>query len=117
MPAIRKAGYSLIEILVALAFFSIVSLGISVGVAMVVRTGKLSKDFTQATILAQDKLEELSAQVGSLAEGSDSPQPGFTRTWAVASDSPEVGVTQVDVTVSWTDFTPHTITLTTVMNE
>jgi prepilin-type N-terminal cleavage/methylation domain-containing protein len=116
MPALGRAGYSLIEILVALSLFSIASLGISVGVATVVRTGKLSEKVTQATILAQDKLEELCSQAGSLTAGADSP-PGFTRAWAVTADSPEAGVLQVDVTVSWHDSTPHTITLTTVINE
>ena len=117
MPALGRAGYSLIEVLVALTLFSVAALGISAGVATVVRTGKLSADFTHATILAQDKLEELRAQVGPVTTGSDSPQSGFARTWAVTPDSPETGVTQINVTVSWEDFTPHTVTLTTVVNE
>lgn len=117
MPASGKTGYSLIEILVALTLFSVAALGLSTGVATVVRSGKLSEDFTRATILAQDKLEELCAQGGSPSEGTDTPQLGFTRVWAVTSDSPETGVTQVDVTVSWTDSAPRSVALTTVVND
>ncbi|MBI3301926.1 MAG: prepilin-type N-terminal cleavage/methylation domain-containing protein, partial [Deltaproteobacteria bacterium] len=112
-----RAGYSLIEILVALTLFSVAALGLSAGVATVVRSGKLSEDFTQATILAQDKLEDLCAQVVSLNGGSDTPRPGFTRVWAITPDSPETGVARVDVSVSWGDSPPHTVALTTVVNE
>ncbi len=117
MPAAGKAGYSLIEILVALTLFSLVALGLSVGVGIAVRASKLSADFTLATILAQDKLEELSAQTVFLSDGSDAPAPGFTRDWSVTADAPEAGVTQIDVTVSWTDTTPHTVSLTAVVND
>lgn len=117
MPATGKAGYTLIEILVALTLFSIAALGLSAGVGTAVRAGKLSADFTLATILAQDKLEELSAQFIPLDDGSDTPQPGFTRIWSVTADTPEAGVTQIDVTVSWTDSITHTVALTTVINE
>jgi prepilin-type N-terminal cleavage/methylation domain-containing protein len=117
MPAVGRAGYSLIEILVALTLFSLVTLGLSAGVGIAIRAGKLSADFTLATTLAQDKLEELSARGLSLSDGSDTPAPGFTRDWAVTADVPQAGVTQIDVTVSWTDTAPHTVSLTTVIND
>jgi prepilin-type N-terminal cleavage/methylation domain-containing protein len=117
MPAWRKAGYSLVEILVALAVFSLSAPGISVGVSLAVRTSQTSEHFTLATVLAQDKLEELRAQLGSRSSGSDSPRPGFSRQWFIASDSPETGVTRIDVAVSWTDYQPHSLTLATVVNE
>lgn len=66
MPALGKAGYSLIEILVALSVFSLTALGLAAGATTVIRTGKVSADFTLATILAQDKLEELCAQSAAL---------------------------------------------------
>lgn len=117
MPVIGKVGYSLIEVLVALTLFSLATLGLSAGVGTTIRAGKLSADFTLATILAQDKLEELFAQGPPVSDGSDTPQPRFTRAWAATSDTPEVGVTQIDVVVSWADATRHTVILTTVLNE
>ncbi len=117
MPAWGKAGYSLVEILVALAVFSLSVPGITVGVSMAVRANQTSEHFTLATVLAQDKLEELRAQFGSRSSGSDSPRPGFSRQWFIASDSPETGVVRIDVAVSWTDYQPHSLTLATVVNE
>jgi prepilin-type N-terminal cleavage/methylation domain-containing protein len=117
MPAWGKAGYSLIEVLVAVTLFSLTALSISAGVGRTIRTNILSANFTQATILAQDKLEELRAQSAVLGDDTDTPHPGFTRTWEITPDAPEQGVSRIDVTVSWTDDRPHTVTLTTVVNE
>jgi prepilin-type N-terminal cleavage/methylation domain-containing protein len=117
MPALGKAGYSLLEILVALTLFSVAALGLSAGVVTVVRAGKVSADYTQAAILAQDKLEELRAQLAPLSGGSDTLRPGFTRVWAITPDSPEVGVTRIDVSVAWVDSLPYTITLASVVND
>ncbi|MEW6296728.1 MAG: prepilin-type N-terminal cleavage/methylation domain-containing protein [Thermodesulfobacteriota bacterium] len=117
MPATGKVGYSLVEILVALTLFSLAALGLSAGVGTAIRAGQRSADFTLATILAQDKLEELFAQGTLVSDGSDAPQPRFTRVWVVTPDAPEIGVAQIDVTVSWADSAEHTVTLTTVLNE
>jgi len=117
MPAWGKAGYSLVEILVALAVFSLSVPGIAAGVSLAVRASQTSEHFTQATVLAQDKLEELRAQFGSRSSGEDTPRPGFSRAWFIASDSPETGVMRIDVAISWTDYQPHSLTLATVVNE
>ena len=117
MPAVGKAGYSLIEVLVAVTLFSLTALSISAGVGRTIRTNMLGAHFTQATILAQDKLEELRAQSTALGDDSDTPQAGFTRTWEITPDAPEEGISRIDVTVSWSDDRPHTVTLTTVVNE
>jgi prepilin-type N-terminal cleavage/methylation domain-containing protein len=117
MPAWKKAGYSLVEILVALAVFSLSAPGIAVGVSLAVRASHISENFTLATILAQDKLEELRAQFGFRGSGEDTPRPGFRREWFIAADSPETGVTRIDVAISWTDYQSHSIALATVVNE
>lgn len=117
MPALGRAGYSLIEVLVAVALFSLAALALSAGAVTVIRATAISEHFTIATILAQDKLEEFHAQATPLSGDTDIPQPGFTRAWVVTPDSPHDGVSQIEVTVSWTDYQPHTITLTTVVND
>jgi len=117
MPALGKAGYSLLEILVALAIFSIAALALTSGVTTAVRANNLSEHFTQATILAQDKLEALRSHPFSLTGGSDVPQTGFSRVWSIAPATPQIGVTQVDLSVSWTDYLPHTVTLSTIIND
>jgi prepilin-type N-terminal cleavage/methylation domain-containing protein len=110
-------GYSLVEVLVSLAIFSIASLGLSSAVTNTLRSGTLSEHFTAATILAQDKLEVLSAPGVALSDGNDSPHSGFDRSWTITPDSPEAGVSRIEVTVTWTDYGPHTVMLTTVVNE
>jgi prepilin-type N-terminal cleavage/methylation domain-containing protein len=117
MSVTGQVGYSLVEVLVALTLFSLALLALSAGMGAVLRTRQLSADFTLATILAQDKLEELFAQGPPVSDGSDTPQPRFTRAWVATPDTPEVGVTQIDVVVSWADSTTHVVALTTVLNE
>ena len=117
MPALGKAGFSLVELLVSMTLFTIVALGLSAGVAMVSRAGLISDHLTHATILAQDKLEELAAHTGSQVGGVDTPQAGFTREWTFSSDAPDPGVTRIDVTVTWTEDETRSISLTTVIND
>lgn len=117
MPAQGNAGYSLIELLVAMTLFALAALGLSTSVAMVLRSSVASDDLTQATLLAQEKLEELSAPGGLLTDGADTPATGFTRVWTVTSDDPDPGVTRVDVSVSWDKDAPQTVALATVVND
>ena len=113
MPALGKAGFSLVELLVSMTLFTIAALGLSAGVAMVSRAGLISDYLTRATILAQDKLEELAAHDGALAGGADTPLPGLTREWTIFPDDPDPGVTSIDVTVTWIDDESHSISLAT----
>jgi prepilin-type N-terminal cleavage/methylation domain-containing protein len=113
----KNAGFSLLEILVALTVFSIASVALTSGVTTSIRANNTSEHLTQATILAQDKLEALLASGLTFTAGSDAPRAGFTRTWTIATDTPQVGVSQLAVSVSWTDYGSHSITVTTVVNE
>ena len=113
----KNAGFSLLEILIALALFSIASVALTLGVTTSIRANNTSEHLTQATILAQDKLEALLSSSPTFAAGSDAPRFGFSRTWTIASDTPQVGVAQIAVSVSWTDYGSHSITVTTVVNE
>jgi prepilin-type N-terminal cleavage/methylation domain-containing protein len=117
MPALRNTGYSLLEILVAMAIFSIVSVALTSSITSGIRINHASERLTQATVFAQDILEALSARPTARTSGSDTPQPGFTRTWTVMPEVPQPGVTQIDVTVSWTDYQPRMITLSTVLDD
>ncbi|MBM4255932.1 MAG: type II secretion system protein [Deltaproteobacteria bacterium] len=113
----KNAGFSLLEILVALTVFSIASVALTLGVTTSIRTNATSERLTQATILAQDKLEALLASNPTLLAGSDVPRAGFTRTWTILFDTPQPGVAQVNVSVVWADSSPHTVTVSTVVNK
>ncbi len=117
MAALGKAGYSLIELFVAMTLFAIAALSLSAGVVMVLRSGVLSDDLTHATLFAQEKLEELAIHTGALTGGADTPQPPFTRDWTVSLDDPEIGLTSITVTVSWQRDGEQAVSLMTIVNQ
>ena len=110
-----NAGYSLVEVLVAMAVFSIAALGVATAAVTLTRAGHASERVTQATILAQEKLEEFRAAFEPLRDGEDTPRPGYTRRWQVAPDAPEIGVARIEVSVSWSD-ADQPVSLVTVVN-
>ncbi len=122
----RVAGFTLIEVLVAMVVFAISSLGLAIGVTSVIRSNQRSYLASIATNLAQDKLEELKAMspvnVISCNSNCDNPVPTtdgveFTRTWQVVNNSPTAGVKQIDVTVEWNDHTTHSFTISSAVKE
>jgi len=122
----RVAGFTLIEILVAMVVFSISSLGLAIGVTSVIRSNQRSYLASIATNLAQDKLEELKAMspvnVAPCPGACDIPKPKtngveFTRTWKVWADTPTPGVKQIDVTVEWADHSTHSFTISSAVKE
>lgn len=118
------AGFTLIEVLVAMSIFSIAVLGLAVGATTVMRANQTGLYSTIATNQAQDKLEELkaktSANITSCSSSCDSPAKTFnnvtfTRTWTVTADSPVTGVKKIDVTVTWTDYISHNLTVSSAV--
>jgi hypothetical protein len=82
------------------------------------RANQTSYFSTIAVNLGQDKLEELKANPADLvsAPGTDTvPADGvdFTRSWTTSTLV--AGVTQIDVTVSWTDYTTHNVTVSSAV--
>jgi prepilin-type N-terminal cleavage/methylation domain-containing protein len=123
-PLASRAGFSLIEVLVAIGIFSVAILGLAVGAITITRANKTSQFHTLATNLAQDKLEQLKATAlanvatcNSNCEASPPTYQGatFTRSWLVTANTPTVGVTKIDVTVQWRDYTTHNLTVSSAM--
>jgi len=48
------------------------------------RAGRVTERLTQATILAQDQLEEFRAEFEPFRDGSDACQAGSVRSWRVS---------------------------------
>lgn len=103
-----ERGFTVIEVLVAIAIISVGVLALGANTTSITRSNRLSANTTIAVNLAQEKLEEAKAQP-SLTNGTfaDVP-PGptgslFSRTLAII-DSPEARLKQVDVTVTWIEY-------------
>ena len=122
-------GFTLIEVLVAAAIFAIALLGLAIGATTIIRNNQVSYFTTIATHLAQDKLEELKAKtVASLPSCptytttgcSDSPSGGsltFTRQWEILVNTPVSGVNQIDIQVTWSDYSSHTVTVSSAVKQ
>ena len=110
------SGFSLIEVLVAVLLFSLLALSIGASITNLLRVDTSSERLNRAIVLAQNKLEELSAGFGARS-GSATPQPGFSRTWSTTPNQPPGSTARAEVRVSWQDPHDRTISLATLFNE
>lgn len=125
IEASGPTGFTLIEVLVAICIFAIAVLGLAIGATSVMRANQTSLYSTMATNWAQDKLEELKAKTPSTitacSSNCDTPPKTsnnvtFTRTWTVTANCNSVtGLTCINVTVSWTDYTSHSLTVSSAV--
>lgn len=118
----RVEGFTLIETLGALVIFAVSVLGIAGAATSVMRGNQTALYSTIATDLAQDKLEELKAQTPSTVT-SGGPVTNtvngvtFSRSWTVTTNSPVAGVRRIDVTVTWTNYNNHALTIASAVKE
>jgi|GEM_PF-795241 len=98
----RTGGFSLIEIMVAVAVFSIGVLGLAALFPLAVNNVNQGAMLTRATQYAQGKMEDLlDAGAGQVDAGTDTLSGVFYRTWQVSPDSLVQGLTTARVTVRW----------------
>jgi len=101
-----NAGFSLVEVLVAMSIFAIVSSAIAS--QMLYSTAMISENngASEAIVLAQKALEDLRAlDYADMADGADSviwKGVPFSVVWAVTDDVPQAEMKTIVVTVSWT---------------
>lgn len=128
-----EAGFSLHETLIAMALISIGILGLAINTSGVIQGNHRSGTLTVASNLAQDKIEELRARatlaILNNCSGSTvtlepaemkitsigAPGGIYDRCWTVQDSVLGVGLKQVDVTVSWTDYGQRSVTLSTLV--
>lgn len=119
-------GFTLIEVLVAMSIFAIAVLGLAMGATSVMRANQTGLYTTIATNLAQDRLEELKSRTAANINTTGSPENKsvsgvpvtFTRSWTVTSTCNGVtGLTCIDVTVSWTDYTSRNVQISSAVKQ
>jgi len=129
-----RAGFSMLEIMIALAVLALGVLGMTAGQLAAIKLSGDSRSRTTAMYLAQQQVEviqtmsaddvkDLPDAVGYPNDPANpiDPNPGtqdsrrFFRSWVVQEDAPENGVITVTVTVAWNDENgvPRTLRLRT----
>jgi len=119
------AGFTLIEILVAITIFSIAVLGLAVGTVTLTRTNHNSYLHTSAVNLAQARLEDFRAMTAATFAALACPDFGadgctdsvieagatFNRSWRIDFPPLIAGANKIDVQVTWTDYTNQSVTI------
>lgn len=121
----KKNGFTLLEVLFALAIFSIGLLAVNAMTTMVIKSNYMSKNLTTAVHLAQNKLDELRAGaytsvVDTSETGLDSQESAgagiFDRTVMVTtSTNPDYKT--VEVVISWSDPDLRQVAMKTIIAE
>ncbi len=117
----RSAGFTLIEVLIALVVMSVAMAGLIPVLVHVIRANTFGKMTSQAASFSQDKLEELRREpfIDPASPGNPNPKlvPGthtdptplpepFSRTWVIDDTCALCGTDEVigiEVTTQWTD--------------
>ena len=120
-PLYNDSGFTLLEVLVAMAVLAIGSLGATTLTLSILRGNTFSNQITTATTLAQDKLEDVkrlgfvAAASGTENYGSIAHYSSYKRVTAVAGTPAATPVTKtVTVTVLW-GADKHRVTLNTIL--
>lgn len=101
-----KAGFSLLEVLLALAIFTIAIVGIIESVGTQIRAERFAEDHTRAVLLAQNLLEEVRLSGEFEEERRDGQFEDADKAFAwqcEIRESERSGLYNVTATISWTD--------------
>lgn len=120
----NNSGFTLMEVLVAMLILSVGLLGMAALITGIISSNKLSNRISTATVLAQDKMEEIrgvgyagaDAEAGTEGYNIIPNYPLYKRTTAVAAGNPAAGMKKITVTVYW-DSDDHSVVLNTILAE
>jgi len=109
-------GFSLAEVLIALVVLSVGLLSVGQLMLASLSTTAYGNHYTQATALAQAKMEEFRSSRPVAGVGSDQVMgvngTRYTRTWSIVANG-EMKV--ITVVVDWVEKTNHSIQLSTIL--
>jgi prepilin-type N-terminal cleavage/methylation domain-containing protein len=124
---LRQQGFTFNEILVAMAVTGIAVLGYAATTITVIHGNRASANYTVAVNLAQDKMEQLRAH-RRLDNENHCPAAGetginargaaggiFNRCWSIADSTLAANLKQIEITVTWQDTEPRSVTLATLL--
>ncbi len=106
----RRAGFTLVEVLVTLMFLAISLPAVMEGISLATKVGAQTVHRTEAAGLAQSKLAEIVSsdewENGNLSGDFGADWPSYrweadVQPWA--EDTTSAGIQQIDVNVYWTE--------------
>jgi type IV pilus assembly protein PilV len=117
-----EAGFTLLEVLITMVLLAVGILGVGGLAITTVQGNDKSNRLSAATMLAQDKLEQVRtagytgapALAGTEGYGAIADNTPFKREVAVADDTPTIWMRTVTVTVWW-ESDGHSVTLSTIV--
>jgi type IV pilus assembly protein PilV len=124
----NRAGFTLVEVLLALVVFTVGCLGLSAMTMAMTTTLSFSQKLTTATTLAQETMEVVtSTPYANITPARWPPEgyntipgyPQFSREVTVSADTPFVNTKTVVITVSWPRgqrLSPYTVAIQTIVN-
>lgn len=111
-PAMSKeAGYTLIEVIIAMAILSIGLLAVGYMQITAINSNTTGSRITEGTTVALGKMEELitlrythaDLAAGNHPDPNSNDHPGFSQTWDVVDNSPVANAKRITVTVRWAE--------------
>ena len=124
----HSRGFSTIELISSMFLFAVVSLGVTSSTITAVQTNRASQSKTTAVNLAHQALECVKSQIhagrtiNAANAGSDCNPAGASAGYALSVPAPTagtgdfVGMTRVQVTISWKSPLPDRIMLDTYLD-
>ena len=117
------AGFTLLEVLIAMVVFSVGMLALAAMSSVVIKGNDSSNRLTVATIMAEAKLGQLAntayADLAAEAVASSAWDSRFNIEVGVTDPGPEAGTKELAVTVTWTgaDGNDRTLSLSTIRGD
>jgi len=106
-----QAGFTLLEILIAISIFSVGMLAIASMQIMSIKGNKVSLDVTEATNVATDQIESLMGLAWDHVDISVSGNPHtatvgqYNITWNVTDNAPIDNTKTINLLVDWSEWT------------
>ena len=109
--SLNDKGFSLLEVLVAVVIFAVGILAMAALQLTAIKGNHFSNNLTEATTIAQEKLEELIQTDYSLSNAGEPLAPGnhsetqgiYTIDWTVQDNTPIQDTKTILITVRWTE--------------
>jgi type IV pilus modification protein PilV len=106
LPAPTEAGFTLIEVMVALVIFAFGILAVLGMQITAIRGGHQSQNLSRAASIGANTIEDFVRQeYATLADGNDTVDGKYTRNWVINENTTGelTGTKSVDLTVTWTE--------------